>query len=350
MESRLGQRMQCPTCLAEISGTERTCKQCGCDLSSRIKKEAPHCLCALDDAAPDIHGICANCGFHVDLPIQKLGAIKLDYATNLALVSDRGRRHAINQDSGIVGRKPTGTVVMVVADGVSSSDKAEVASATAVAAAYREMMDAPDDELGHEVVRRAVAVAHAAVMAIPHTRVRLEEPETTIVAALVRGHLATIAWVGDSRAYSVSDTYARLITRDDSWLADAIDGGRMTLAEALADRRAHFITQCLGMLRDQIRIHVRTIVLEPDTWLLVCTDGLWNYFDEPAAMTEVINDAEPDADAFELCQHLVRLANLAGGHDNITAAAYRINDMTGESVNAINLAENDGNQDTADVI
>jgi serine/threonine protein phosphatase PrpC len=331
--------MQCPTCLAEITETERACEQCGCDIPSQTPSKAQNCLCPPKDAAPDIHGICANCSFNVILPTQNFGAIKLDYATNLALVSDRGRHHAINQDAGIVGRSPSGTVVMVVADGVSSSDKAEVASATAVTAAYREMIKAPDDELGHEVVRRAVAVAHAAVMAIPHTRVRLEEPETTIVAALVRGHLATIAWVGDSRIYTVCNAYSRLITRDDSWLADAIDGGRMTLSEALADRRSHFITQCLGMLRDQIRIHVRTIVLEPNTWLLACTDGLWNYFDQPAAFTEAVNDAAPDADAFELCQHLVRLANLAGGHDNITAAAYRINDIINDT-NPVEIEEN----------
>ncbi|HXA46980.1 MAG TPA: PP2C family serine/threonine-protein phosphatase, partial [Burkholderiaceae bacterium] len=333
--------MQCPTCLAEMAETQRVCEACGSDIPSQTQTDASTCLCPPELVSPDIHGICANCDSPVKQPYQNLGAIKLDYATNLALVSDRGRHHAINQDSGIVGRGPSGAMVLVVADGVSSSDKAEVASATAVAAAYREMIKAPDDEQGHEVVRRAVAMAHAAVMAIPHTRVRLEEPETTIVAALVRGHLATIAWVGDSRAYTVGNKYARLITRDDSWLADAIEGGRMTLSEALADRRSHFITQCLGMLRDQIRIHVRTVVLEPDTWLLVCTDGLWNYFDQPSDMTEAVNDAAPDADAFELCQHLVRLANLAGGHDNITAAAYRIR--------GADIDDGDGNLDATGI-
>jgi len=211
-----------------------------------------------------------------------------------------------------------------VADGVSSSDKADVASATAVAAAYREMLEAPDGEPADEVVRRAVAVAHAAVMGIPYTDTRMEEPETTIVLALVRGSSTTIAWVGDSRAYTISNARSRLITRDDSWLADAIEVGGMAFDEALADNRSHSITQCLGMLDDQIRIHVRNFILQPDTWLLICTDGLWNYFDQLPAMAQAVADAMSDADAFELCQHLVKLANQAGGHDNITVAAYRI--------------------------
>lgn len=268
--------------------------------------------------------ICGNCGSTIDLQLQSSGALVFDYGPDLALVSDRGRHHPDNQDAGIVGRSPTGTVAMVVADGVSSSDKAEVASATAVAAAYKEMYEASGDEPDREIVQRAVAMAHAAVMAIPHTDTQLDEPETTIAAALVRGSSVAVAWVGDSRAYTVSSARSRLITRDDSWLADTVEGGRMSLDQALADSRSHSITQCLGMLDDQIRIHVRNFVLEPDTWLLLCTDGLWNYFDQLPAMAQAVAEAGPDADAFELCQHLVKLANQAGGHDNITVATYRI--------------------------
>jgi serine/threonine protein phosphatase PrpC len=76
------------------------------------------------------------------------------------------------------------------------------------------------------------------------------------------------------------------------------------------------------MLNDPIRIHVRTVKLEADTWLLLCTDGLWNYCDSPAAMAERVREAGDDADAFELCQHLVKFANHSGGHDNITVGAY----------------------------
>jgi len=67
---------------------------------------------------------------------------------------------------------------------------------------------------------------------------------------------------------------------------------------------------------------VRTVKLEPDTWLLLCTDGLWNYCDSPAAMADRAREAGEDADAFELCQHLVKFANHSGGQDNITVGAY----------------------------
>lgn len=248
--------------------------------------------------------------------------LKFDLPPALALVSDVGLHHPVNQDYGMVGRSDSGNVVIVVADGVSSSDRADVASATAVAAAYNALIQTTAETLGPDAVQAAVAVAHAAVLEIPHTSLRKEEPETTIVLALVRGNVATIAWVGDSRAYTVGPKYARLITRDDSWLADALEQGDMTPEEAMADVRSHSITQCLGMINEPVRIHVRTVKLEADTWLLLCSDGLWNYCDNPAGLAAQVREAGEDTDAFELCQHLVRFANHSGGHDNITVGAY----------------------------
>lgn len=248
--------------------------------------------------------------------------LKVDAPPGLALVSDVGRHHPVNQDYGMVGRSDSGNVVIVVADGVSSSDKADVASATAVTAAYNALIQTPADVLGPDAVQAAVAMAHAAVMEIPHTSFGKEEPETTIVLTLVRGNVATIAWVGDSRAYTVGPSYARLVTRDDSWLADTLEQGIMSLEEAMNDMRSHSITQCLGMVNDPIRIHVRTVKLEPDTWLILCSDGLWNYCDSPAAMGQTLKSAGEDADAFELCQYLVKFANHQGGQDNITVGAY----------------------------
>lgn len=283
-----------------------------------ISMQCPKCAAPLNDG-----GICEHCGLLVAAPHALQMPIKYDYPPYLALVSDVGRHHPVNQDNGIVGRSPSGNVIMVVADGVSSSDRADVASATAVAAAYEALLQTTADEPGPEAVQRAVAIAHAAVMEIPYTSTRKEEPETTIVLALIRGGVATIAWVGDSRVYTVHPGYARLITRDDSWLADALEQGIMTPEQAMADVRSHAITQCLGMLADPIRIHVRTVKLDPDTWVLLCSDGLWNYFDKPAAMAQTVNSAGEEADAFELCQYMVKLANHAGGHDNITIGAYR---------------------------
>ncbi|HSY27444.1 MAG TPA: hypothetical protein VK832_08085, partial [Burkholderiaceae bacterium] len=129
--------MQCPKCQGEVAENQRFCEECGTQIHAPSPVEAPICHCPAGTVAPGANGFCENCGFKVNLLAQPFGAIKFDYAPDLGLVSDRGRHHPVNQDAGIVGRSLSGSVALVVADGVSSSDKADVASATAVAAAYK---------------------------------------------------------------------------------------------------------------------------------------------------------------------------------------------------------------------
>jgi serine/threonine protein phosphatase PrpC len=60
-------------------------------------------------------------------------------------------------------------------------------------------------------------------------------------------------------------------------------------------------------------------------WLLVCSDGLWNYASAVAEMVTLMKDLSASAgtDPVPLAGALVDWANAAGGHDNITAALAR---------------------------
>jgi serine/threonine protein phosphatase PrpC len=58
-------------------------------------------------------------------------------------------------------------------------------------------------------------------------------------------------------------------------------------------------------------------------WLLVCSDGLWNYASEPKALAEQIA-AAGSSDPHVIATHLVAFANAAGGQDNITATLARV--------------------------
>lgn len=61
-------------------------------------------------------------------------------------------------------------------------------------------------------------------------------------------------------------------------------------------------------------------------WLLVCSDGLWNYCSEAAPLADLVrqtaaaNGGEPLATS----SALVDWANAQGGQDNITVALARI--------------------------
>ncbi len=54
--------------------------------------------------------------------------------------------------------------------------------------------------------------------------------------------------------------------------------------------------------------------------LLLCSDGLWNYFDDPDQLSEVATAVRPDR-PIEIARHLTQAALDAGGQDNVTVAA-----------------------------
>ena len=63
--------------------------------------------------------------------------------------------------------------------------------------------------------------------------------------------------------------------------------------------------------------------LDEPGWLLVCSDGLWNYASDPDALVaqvRAVGTTEPAA----LALGLVGFANAQGGQDNITVTLARV--------------------------
>jgi len=62
-------------------------------------------------------------------------------------------------------------------------------------------------------------------------------------------------------------------------------------------------------------------------WLLVCSDGLWNYCSAASDMAQLVGQIHGSAAAAEplaLAGALVDWANAQGGQDNVTVALARI--------------------------
>jgi len=71
-------------------------------------------------------------------------------------------------------------------------------------------------------------------------------------------------------------------------------------------------------------------LIEPG-WLLVCSDGLWNYCSAAEDLAKVVSQASATSPALEgaaeplpLARALVAWANAQGGRDNISVALARI--------------------------
>ncbi|GAA0351821.1 serine/threonine-protein phosphatase [Actinoallomurus spadix] len=307
----------CPWCGSEVFAGEAFCEACGRSLT-----EVPAAGHGPSPEAAPAAGACAECGstaFSEDGYCERCGLLRpgdRDHveteAGGAAGVTDRGLRHSRNEDAMALAAVGGG-VAAVVCDGVSSSPLPQVASQTAAdagLAVLTERLGAGDDP--EKATRAALAGAIEAVTALagsPH-----DAPACTYVSAYAGPAGVTLGWVGDSRAYWLGREARRRLTTDDSWAAEMVAHGALTEAEARVHPNAHAIVAWLGADAGEVEPHVTTFVPEGPGTLLLCSDGLWNYYPEAADLAAVL----PDADPLTAARHLVRLALDAGGRDNIT--------------------------------
>jgi serine/threonine protein phosphatase PrpC len=287
------------------------------------------CRCGAPPSAIDEQGFCTECGRRARR--QPRDHVETSPSTSLGGVTDRGKRHPQNEDDFAVALEQVDgkpVAILVVCDGVSSSQNGQGASAAASAAALaalQQALRAGRQDL-QEAVAEAIRAANLAVCGLPYDKDSdRDAPETTIVAAVLRDGAATIGWVGDSRAYWIGAVDGGQLSRDHSWINDVVDSGEMTLEEASHNPEAHAITRSLGLWEGEISEEdsapdVTTFALPPPCRLLLCSDGFWNYASDPGRIAELVAQTPPGADAATVARRLVEFANRQGGHDNITVA------------------------------
>ncbi len=130
----------------------------------------------------------------------------------------------------------------------------------------------------------------------------------------------TLCWLGDSRAYWLSDSPgsdAKRLTTDDSLAGEMVAAGLISEEDALTLPQAHVVTGWVGADGGHAAPHVATFEPPGPGALLLCSDGLWNYQPEAAKLAEL---ALPKAltDPLGAAQALVKFAIDAGGVDNVT--------------------------------
>ncbi len=256
-----------------------------------------------------------------------------------AAVTDLGLRHRRNEDAYAIAVEGQRAVV-VVCDGVSSSanpDQASAAAATTALDALRPSLTPPEGSAAEpaaltDLLQAAVAAAGAAVVGVPGTEPGgyPAAPSTTIVAALVEPGRVAVASLGDSRAYWLTPQPeadaephgSRLLTVDDSLAEMAIAQGVPPEA-AYSLPQAHVITRWLGAGAQGPEPEVGVFTTERGGLLLVCTDGLWNYFEPPERLASLVAEAGVRTPG-EIARMLVDAANDAGGGDNVTVAVVAV--------------------------
>jgi protein phosphatase len=157
--------------------------------------------------------------------------------------------------------------------------------------------------------------------AIMDNIVRHPERDTmgsTVVACLVEGANATIAHVGDSRAYRIGGDGIGQITRDHSWVAEQIANGIITAEEAKRHPFRNVITQALGNGND-LAIDVHDMKLDASDAILLCSDGLSGMLQDE----DIFSIVKQAPDLQVAVRSLVCRAIENGGEDNVSVIILR---------------------------
>lgn len=311
--------MQCPNCGTTTVIGDRFCEECG---TSLVAPTGGCIKCGAEASAIDAEGFCGQCGFRSIA--KERDHLETSCGDNLAVVCDRGLRHHTNEDYFACAKIEPNSYILVVCDGVSSSQFPELASLAAAEGASIALTTMI--LTGKVDLKQAVSAALSQVAAIPYTQdADSDPPSTTFVAAVVQADNATIGWLGDSRAYWLSEKGCRQLTEDDSWLNEVLAAGEMSETQALQSPHAHAITRWLGAdVHDNAEPKVVNFPIPGAGYLLLCSDGLWNYAPQAAQIYQLVKDISSN-NALTISRHLVEFARHSGGRDNITVALLSFN-------------------------
>lgn len=307
--------MQCPNCSAIMPEEDLFCEECGTALKTPAP-DAPVCLCGAPSGDLDDDGYCLQCGRRCRP--SPGDHEEYSFSDHSAAVTDKGRQHLRNEDRCAVACYDN-TSILIVCDGVSSSSNAQLASQTALTSILEALQ-------AGEPLASALASAAANVASLAGGLHGEVAPSTTVVAAVVKQHHAQIAWLGDSRAYWIADAGSQQLTRDHSWVNEAVAAGELSYADALKSPRAHGITRWLGADADAAMQPEFTEFDAPAPGiLLLCSDGLWNYADDLTELQRLVLTGAQET-ASDVARRLVTFANEQGGKDNISVAILRLGD------------------------
>ncbi|HEX4174340.1 MAG TPA: protein phosphatase 2C domain-containing protein [Acidimicrobiales bacterium] len=297
----------CRACGSPVFDDESFCEACG----SKVTPEA-------DVPVP------ASPASKAARPVARREAHDLGV---LGAVTDIGYRRSRNEDAVAIA-VTDGCHIAAVCDGVSSTahgDRAAHAATTAALATLQRALEHPGRTAGADLealMGDAFDEAQQAVLLVPSDDDPLgnvASPSTTLVVAITTPERVVVGNTGDSRAYllSADPSLSRLLTIDDSWAQERIAEGTRP-EEAYEQPGAHVITRWIGGGTESWAPRVTDVEVDGPGLVVLCTDGVWNSFEEPARLEALVPDGTPSP--IEVAHALADAALEAGGRDNMAIA------------------------------
>ena len=244
-----------------------------------------------------------------------------NYQIESAAISDRGlsEKRLQNEDSYL---ELNAQGLFAVADGVGGAQAGDVASQMAVEILGEAFINLPKNGDVEELMKIAIERANTAIYQMSHDLASLATMATTIVAVHIANSIATIGHVGDSRLYRL-DPKGNLYreTQDHSMVEEEVRAGRMTAEQAANHPSKNIISRALGA-EDTVEVDTKTMMIEPHTKFLVCSDGITRHVDD-FQLREILKFDDTPAST---CRRLKEICYERGAEDNLTVVVIKVTD------------------------
>jgi PPM family protein phosphatase len=249
------------------------------------------------------------------------------FSIRAAGLSDQGKLRLNNEDAVWVD---SDRGLLIVADGLGGHQSGEVASGMAVSIIAGDFAqtckngtaaEISDNRFSSETNRlgSCMKTANRMIFEASNRTPKDRGMGTTCTAAVVANGRVGLAHVGDSRCYLIRRGEMKQLTDDHSLLMEQIRHGLVSKDDEAAHAGQNILTRSLGTEPD-VRIDMAEHPLFPGDMLLLCSDGLGKELTDGQVLQIVNETPEPEG----LTRRLIDAANAAGGRDNITVVAARV--------------------------
>ncbi len=326
----------------QVSIDETYCEACGAAMDQKVRVVVREIV--LSSETPEIdEGVFEEGGtFYLvelqDDPLEKTQepAIQLE----VGYQSDAGEAREVNEDSILIlnlaalceSRNVPLLGFFALADGIGGHDAGEIASRAvlqSLASSIMEHIYAPE-VAGNTLslkekmncFKEAVLVANQAVLDI---RAKTEtDMGSTLTAVLIHDTQAVIVNIGDSRTYMMRSGKLSQITEDHSLVAKMVAQNVIQPEEIYTHEQKGVIYRSLGDKPElALDDSIFEVTLNLGDRLLLCCDGLWEMVRDDIIEDTLLEFYDPKM----ACDKLVKLANLAGGDDNISVIVVEIRSL-----------------------
>lgn len=235
----------------------------------------------------------------------------------LTLSKPGGR--TVNEDACGFRSSPT-ACFCVLSDGLGGHGGGDVASKLVV----RHILDVfgAQPECSPAAIEAALASANLALAQAQGSDPRLAHMRATAVVLAIDTQRGEACWghVGDSRLYCLRQGRIFVQTRDHSIVQNMVDAGYLKAADLRGSAHRNHIYTALGdVAHFAPSITSTSLTLRDRDVFLLCTDGFWEYVDEPE-LERTLAAAAGIEDWLRTLEDQV-LARGSAGQDNYSAVA-----------------------------